>query len=293
MLERTSKKGTHPRKEKRHIMEKTTLKKIITAVRQLEIKKSVNDSQFEFYSKKRRRIEHKQRIIRNEIINFFENNPKIIIKNNNESGEIKNKYLELKRKEDDYKEQTKTVLASYYNFMDIIENENKIINNQIKQYLINYILIAFVEKLNKLKTFNYKKLDKIIGDISTEANKIYNFHNYNSKLIFKENNEYTSNWLYISIDRSNNNIYFLKDYEKYFESHLTKKTITKKFSIDDFNQVIKWDIKAVNQEAQEQSNIEADLNNLKTKIEKFISDYNEERKKLTINKDKYNYLLLR
>lgn len=274
-------------------MEKTTLKKIITAVRQLEIKKSVNDSQFEFCSKKRRRIEHKQRVIRDEIINFFENNSKIIIKNNNESGKIKNKYLELKRKEDDYKEQTKTVLASCYNFMDIIENENKIINNQIKQYLINYILIAFVEKLNKLKTFNYKKLDKIIGDISTEANKIYNFHSYNSKLIFKKNNEYTSSWLYISIDRSNNNIYFLKDYEKYFESHLTKKTITKKFSIDDFNQVIKWDIKAVNQEAQEQSNIEADLNNLKTKIEKFISDYNEERKKLTINKDKYNYLLLR
>lgn len=283
----------HIPEKKRDIMEKTTLKKIITAVRQLEIKKSVNNSQFEFYSKKRRRIEHKQRVIRNEIINFFENNPKIIIKNNNENGEIKNKYLELKRKEDDYKEQTKTVLASYYNFMDIIENENKIINNQIKQYLVNYILIAFVEKLNKLKTFNYKKLDKIIGDISTEANKIYNFHNYNSKLIFKENNEYTSNWLYISIDRSNNNIYFLKDYEKYFESHLTKKTITKKFSIDDFNQVIKWDIKAVNQEAQEQSNIEADLNNLKIKIEKFISDYNEKRKKLTINKDKYNYLLLR
>lgn len=44
-------------------MEKTTLKKIITAVRQLEIKKSVNDSQFEFYSKKRRRIEHKQRVM--------------------------------------------------------------------------------------------------------------------------------------------------------------------------------------------------------------------------------------
>ncbi len=35
-------------------MEKTTLlKKIIGAVRELEIKKSVNDSQFEFYSKKK------------------------------------------------------------------------------------------------------------------------------------------------------------------------------------------------------------------------------------------------
>lgn len=35
-------------------MEKTTLKKIITAVRQLEIKKNINDSQFEFYSKKKK-----------------------------------------------------------------------------------------------------------------------------------------------------------------------------------------------------------------------------------------------
>lgn len=274
-------------------MEKTTLKKIITAVRQLEIKKSINDSQFEFYSKKKRRIEHKQRSMQDEIINFFENNPKIIIENNNESSETKNKYLELKRKKDNYKEQTKTILASYYNSMDTIENENKVINDQIKQYLINYIIISFVEKLNKLKTFNYKKLDKIIGDISTEANKIYNFRNYKSKLIFKNNNEYVSSWLYISIDGSNNNIYFLKDYKKYFESHLTKKTITKKFSIDDFNQFIKWDINTVNQEAQEQSNIEADLNDLKTKIEKLIFDYNEEREKLTINKDNYNYLILR
>lgn len=274
-------------------MEKTTLKKIITAVRQLEIKKSVNDSQFEFYSKKIERIEHKQRVMEDEIINFFENNPKIIIKNNNENSEAKNKYLELERKEDNYKEQTKTVLTSCYNSMDIIENKNKVINNQIKQHLINYIIISFIEKLNKLKTFNYKKLDKIIGDISTEANKIYNFHNYNSKLIFKENNKYIPSCLYISIDRSNNNIYFLKDYEKYFESHLTKKTITKKFSIDDFSQFIKWDTKTSEEEAQEQNNIEADLSSLKTKIKKLISDYNEERKKLTINKDKYNYLLLR
>lgn len=44
---------------------------------------------------------------------------------------------------------------------------------------------------------------------------------------------------------------------------------------------------------KEQNNIEADLNNLKTKIEKLISDYNEERKKLIINKDNYNYLILR
>lgn len=42
-------------------MEKTTLKKIIRAVRELEIKKSINDSQFEFYNKKRNRILRKER----------------------------------------------------------------------------------------------------------------------------------------------------------------------------------------------------------------------------------------
>lgn len=265
MLERTSKKGTHPRKEKRHTMKKITLKKIITTVRQLEIKKSINDSQFEFYNKKRRRIERKKR--------------RMIEKSSDSKEAVK------------YYKQNEETLNFCYQFMGKVENENKVINRQIKQYLTNYILIAFVEKLNKLKTFNYKKLDKLISDISTEANKIHNFYNYNNKLIFKENNENIPSWLYIGI--SNNNIYFLKDYKKYFESHITKKTITKKFSIDDFSQFIKWDIKTVSQEAQEQNNIEADLNNLKTKIEKLISDYNEERKKLIINKDNYNYLILR
>ena len=42
-------------------MEKTTLKKIIRAVRDLEVKKSVNDLQFEFYNKKKHRIERKER----------------------------------------------------------------------------------------------------------------------------------------------------------------------------------------------------------------------------------------
>lgn len=42
-------------------MEKTTLLKIIRAVRELEIKKSKNDSRFEFYNKKKRRIERKER----------------------------------------------------------------------------------------------------------------------------------------------------------------------------------------------------------------------------------------
>lgn len=79
-------------------MEKTTLKKIIGAVRELKIKKNVNDSQFEFYNKKRHRIERKE----------------------------------------------KRMIA---------------INNQIKQYLTNYVLIALVDKLNKARTFNYKKLN--------------------------------------------------------------------------------------------------------------------------------------
>lgn len=47
-------------KRKRHIMEKTTLKKIIGAVRELEVKKSRNDSQFEFYWKKKHKIERKE-----------------------------------------------------------------------------------------------------------------------------------------------------------------------------------------------------------------------------------------
>lgn len=250
-------------------MEKTTLKKIITAVRQLEIKKSINDSQFEFYSKKKRRIRRKERRM---------------IENSNCTAKEKIKY---------YKQNEET-LNFCYQFMDKVENENKVINRQIKQYLTNYILIAFVEKLNKLKTFNYKKLDKIIGDISTEANKIYNFHNYRSGLIFKENNEYISSWLYISIDgESNNNIYFLKDYEKYFESHLTKKTITKKFSIDDFKNFITWDIKTPEQEAQDNATKEAELNSLKSKIEKLISDYNKERQELTINQNNYKHMYIR
>lgn len=141
-------------------MEKNTLKKIIAAVRQLEIEKSVNDSQFEFYNKKRRRIERKERRM---------------IKNSNCTAEEKIKY---------YK-QNKETLNFCYQFMDKVENENKVINRQIKQYLTNYILIAFVEKLNKLKTFNYKKLDKLISDISTEANKIYNFYNYNHNVLYK------------------------------------------------------------------------------------------------------------
>ena len=52
-------------------MEKTTLKKIIKAVRELEIKMSRNDSQFEFYNKKKKRIEHKERKLINESMDFI------------------------------------------------------------------------------------------------------------------------------------------------------------------------------------------------------------------------------
>lgn len=246
-------------------MEKTTLKKIITAVRQLEIKKSVNDSQFEFYSKKKRRIEKKERRM---------------IKNSNCTAKEKIKY---------YK-QNEEALNFCYQFMDKVENENKVINRQIKQYLTNYILIAFVEKLNKLKTFNYKKLDKIFSEVSTEADKIYNFYNYNHNVLYKSC-DYT-NSVYLCIDY-NDDINIIYDYIKYFEEHLTKKTITKKFSIDDFKNFITWDIKTPEQEAQNNATKEAELNSLKSKIEKLISNYNQERKKLTINQNNYKYMYIR
>lgn len=52
-------------------MEKTTLKKIIKAVRELEIRESRNDSQFEFYQKKKRRIEHEERTLWNKADDFW------------------------------------------------------------------------------------------------------------------------------------------------------------------------------------------------------------------------------
>lgn len=54
-------------------MEKSTLKKIIREViRELEIKKSVNDSQFEFYRKKKRRIERKERVMMTASSNYWD-----------------------------------------------------------------------------------------------------------------------------------------------------------------------------------------------------------------------------
>ena len=251
----------HPEKEKGTFMEKSTLKKIVGAVRELELKKSRNDSQFEFYDKKRRRIEREGREI-------------------SKSGS---------KKAVEYYKQNKETLNFCYSFMGKIENENKVINNQIKQYLINYILITFVEKLNKLKTFNYKKLDKIINEISTVTNKIHNFKNYNHNVLCK-NCDYT-NSIDLCIDY-NDNINVINDCTKYFEKHLAKKTIIKKFAIDDFKEFINWDIKTLEQEVQDNNTTEAKLNEFKSKIEKLINDYNQERKKLTINQENYKYIYI-
>lgn len=183
----------------------------------------------------------------------------------------------------EYYKQNKKTLDFCYGFMDKIKNENKIINNQIKQYLTNYVLITLVDKLNKLRVFSYKKFHKIVNDVNKEANEIHYFGCY---FIYAYENGHE---LYLD-NVNDREAIILYDYVKYIESHLTKKIITKKFSIDDFKDFIKWDIKTPEQEAQENATIEADLNALKSKIEKLISDYNEERKKLTINQENYKYI---
>lgn len=262
-------------------MEKTTLKKIIGAVRELEIKMSVNDSQFEFYNKKKRRIEYKERKLINESMDYWHNNK---YDNETEKTELEEKYKKLRNDKINCIKQNEKALNFYYGFMDKLENENKIINNQIKQYLTNYVLITLVDKLNKARTFNYKKLEKIFDEISTEANKIHYLSNY--YVLYKYD---SSICLHLDYDET----YIINDYIKYFESHLTKKTITKKFSYDDFKDFIKWDIKTPEQEAQDNRIVEADLNDLKSKIEKLISDYNQERQKLTINQENYKYMYIR
>lgn len=158
-------------------MKKTTLKKIIGAVRELEIKKSKNDSQFEFYNKKKHRIERKEK--------------------------------------------------------------------------------RMIEEASNKEALEYYKKNKETLDLC-----------YGRTII-------------------------LDDYIKYIESHLTKKTITKKFSIDDFKKSINWDIKIPEQEAQDNATTENELNELKNKIEKLISDYNQECKKLTINQDSYKYMYMK
>lgn len=146
-LERTSDEG---KSQKENIMEKTTLTKIIRAVRELEIKKSKNDSQFEFYWKKKHKIERKERRI---------------IEETNDSK----KAIEFNRN-------NRETLDFCYEFMNKLENENKIINNQIEQYLTNYVVIVLIDKLNKIKTFSYKKLDKILSQIEDETDKIHKFN---------------------------------------------------------------------------------------------------------------------
>ena len=131
--------------QKEHIMEKTVLKKIIKAVRDLEIKKSINDSQFEFYQKKKRRIERKEKRMTEET-----NDSKEAIK---------------------YYKNNKETLDFCYGFMDKVENENKIINNQIEQYLTNYIVITFVDKLNNLKSLKMQ-ITKLVNEYNNERNKL-------------------------------------------------------------------------------------------------------------------------
>lgn len=260
-LERTSDEG---KSQKENIMKKTTLKKIIRAVRDLEVKKSKNDSQFEFYNKKKRRIERKER--------------RIIEETNDSKEAIK------------YYKNNKETLDFCYGFMDKVENENKIINNQIEQYLTNYIVIVLVDKLNKMKTFNYKKLDKILSQIEDETDKIHKF-NYSRCRLYLQDDYFST--LSVSFRGYNITYGLMCKTKDYIESHLTKKTITKKFSIDDFKEFISWNIKTPEQEAQDNATTEAKLNALKSKIEKLISDYNQERKKLTINQDNYKYMYMR
>lgn len=266
--------------QKENIMEKTTLLKIIKAVRDLEIKKSVNDSKFNYYNKKRKAIDYKSRQIQNEIHK--------LIWSEHKEGAITEKFKELDKKQKEYKKQTEEELESCLIAMDKIENNNKVINNQIQQYLTNYVLTILVDKLNKSKTFNYKKLDKIFKQIEMEADKIHNFE-YCYCSIYMEDDYY----LVLKFRNYSDKMYIMYDFKKYLESHLTKKTITKKFSYDDFKNFISWDIKTPEQEAQDNATTENKLNALKSKIEKLISDYNQERKKLTINQDSYKYMYMR
>lgn len=247
-------------------MEKTTLLKIIRAVRDLEVKKSKNDSQFDFYWKKKNKIECKEKRMTKEP--------------NSTAKEIVKFY-----------KQNKETLNFCYEFMDKVKNKNKIINNQIEQYLTNYVVIVLVDKLNKMKTFNYKKLNKILSQIENETDKIHNFNGNFCRLYLK--NDYLRT-LSVSFGGYRKEYDLMYKTKNYIESHLTKKTITKKFSIDDFsNKVINWDMKTPEEEAQYNSEIEDNLKNLEMQITKLLNEYNSERNKLTINKDNYQYLFIR
>lgn len=246
-------------------MKKETLKKIIREVRLLEIKKSRNDSQFEFYSKKKHRIERKER--------------RMTEKTNDSKEAIK------------YYKNNKETLDFCYGFMNKLENENKIINNQIEQYLTNYIVIVLVDKLNKMKTFNYKKLDEIFSQIEEEADRIHKFNGSHCRFYIQ--NDYFST-LSVSFGVYNNTYDLMSKTKDYIKSHLIKKTITKKFSIDDFsNKVINWNMKTPEEEAQYNSQIEDNLKNLKMQIAKLLNEYNNKKNKLTINKENYQCMFIR
>lgn len=78
----------------------------------------------------------------------------------------------------------------------------------------------------------------------------------------------------------------------YIESHLNKKTITKKFSIDDFSKgIINWDMKTPEEEAQYNSQIEDNLKKIKMQITKLVNEYNHEKTKLIINQENYPIML--
>lgn len=273
-------------------MEKNTLKKIIRAVRELEIKMSKNDSQFEFYNKKKHRIERKERRMMTASSNFWDEiSGKLDKCEEAKKTELIEKHKKMNKEYHEYYRQNEEAINFCYQFMDKLENENKVINNQIQQYLANYVLITLVDKLNKAKTFNYKKLDKILKQIEEEAEKIHKF-GWCSCSLYIHDDGY-SNQLILKFRNYSDRMYIMYDFKKYLESHLTKKTITKKFSIDDFKDFISWDIKTPEQEAQDNATTEAELNALKSKIEKLISDYNQEIKKLTINKDNYQYIYIK
>lgn len=263
-------------------MEKTTLLKIIKTVRELEIKKNVNDSKFDYYSKKKKTIDYNNRKIQNEICNLIWN-----VHTNETTAE---KLKKLRKKQDDYNKQTMKEFENCLIAMDKLENENKVINKQIEQYLINYVAIEFIFKLNKMKTFSYKKLDNIFKQIEKETNRIHKFNGSSCSLYI----DGYYNILTVSFGSCNNTHNLMSKTKDYIESHLTKKTITKAFSINDFSKkIIDWNMKTPEEEVQYNDQIKDNLKNLKMQITKLLNEYNQERTKLTIDKEYYQYIFIR
>jgi hypothetical protein len=123
------------------------------------------------------------------------------------------------------------------------------------------------QKENIMEKTTLKKIIEAVRDLEIK----------NCYFIYAYENEHE---LYLDTANDREAI-ILDDYVKYIESHLTKKTITKKFSIDDFKNFINWDIKTPKQEAQDNTTTEAELNASKSKI------------KLTINQGNYKYMYTR